>query len=146
MNPTDLRDELAARAGESDQHDHDDLLPGVHHKIRATKRRRVGIVLAATVAVSALAIGITPSLTATPDPDPADTPKPPPSDVSLGAITFPGVVDGQPLQAARIGATGATTVRFDLGPGQAAGGRPDGLLGEGGPASAGDDRLDPGRR
>ena len=116
MNPTELRDELAARAGDSDRHDHDDLLPGVRHKIRATKRRRIATAVGTTAAIAALAIGIAPSLTATPAPDPADTPKPPPSDVSLGAITFPGVVDGQPLQAARIGTTGATTVRFDWFP------------------------------
>ena len=53
MNLTDLREELTARAAESDEHP-SDLLAGVHRKIIRTKRRRVAGVLVGTAAVAAL--------------------------------------------------------------------------------------------
>lgn len=114
MNPTDLRTELAARAGDSDRHDHRDLLPGVRRRIRTTKRRRLAAGLTATAAVVVLAIGVVPSLVTTAEPDPATTPTP--KDVVSGDIAFPGLLDGQPLQAAAIGAAGQNDVTFSWTP------------------------------
>lgn len=115
MNPTDLRAELTTRAGDSEQHEYGDLLPGVRRKIRTTKRRRVAVAVAGTAAVAALAAGVLPNLTGTSNPNPATT-KPVPQDVARNGIVFPGEVDGHVLQAAAIGNPGQTTVWFDWTP------------------------------
>jgi hypothetical protein len=128
MNLTDLREELSARAAESDEHP-SDLLAGVRRKITRTKRRRLAGVLVGTAAVTALAIGVLPGLTDTSTPEPAVTPTvptgkhqpdgPPTQTPPTGAgdyvkdgIRYRAKVGGDSLAAAVIGSPGQASVKL----------------------------------
>jgi hypothetical protein len=109
MNLTDLRDELSHRA--DDVHT-PDLLPGVHRRIRTTKRRRVAGSLTAVAAVVALGIAIAPSLT-TSAPDPADNV---PEDYTRDSVTLKGAIGTDRLEQAWIGSAGASRGSFSWTP------------------------------
>jgi hypothetical protein len=110
MNLTDFREELTARAAESDEHP-SDLLAGVRRKITRTKRRRLAGVLIGTAAVAALAIGVLPGLTDTSTPDPAVTPKVP-SDYTKDGLTLHGQVGSDLLEKGWIGRPGQNRLEF----------------------------------
>jgi hypothetical protein len=110
MNLTDLREELTARAAESDEHP-SDLLAGVHGKISRTKRSRVAGVLVGTAAVAALAIGVLPGLTDTSTPDPAVTPTAP-ADYTKDGLTVHGQVGSDLLEKGWIGRPGENRLEF----------------------------------
>jgi hypothetical protein len=110
MNLTDLREELTARAAESDEHP-SDLLVGVHRKIVRAKRRRVAGVLVGTAVVAALAIGVLPGLTDTSTPDPAVTPTVP-ADYTKDGLTLHGQVGSHLLEKAWIGRPGQDRLEF----------------------------------
>jgi hypothetical protein len=110
MNLTDLREELTARAAESDEHP-SDLLVGVHRKIVRAKRRRVAGVLVGTAVVAALAIGVLPGLTDTSTPDPAVTPTVP-ADYTKDGLTLHGQVGSDLLEKAWIGRPGQDRLEF----------------------------------
>ncbi|TCC20039.1 hypothetical protein [Kribbella speibonae] len=106
MNLQDLRDELANRAADADQHT-GDLRPGVQQKIRRTKQRRTFTVLGALAVVAAVAAGFLPSLTSTPPP--ADNP---PEDYTRDGLTVPGTVGSDKLLKAWIGDHGQGNLTF----------------------------------
>ncbi|MFI5690616.1 hypothetical protein ACIA58_02160 [Kribbella sp. NPDC051586] len=110
MNLQDLRDELATRAASTDQHPAD-LLPGVKHKIRRTKQRR--IISAAGTAAAALAIAATavPGVLNTPAPDPAEHPS-----YTQNGFTLPGELDGDELLKGWAGHVGENQLSFDWTP------------------------------
>jgi hypothetical protein len=110
MNLADLREELTARAAESDEHP-SDLLGGVHGKIIRTKRRRVAGVLVGTAAVAALAIGVLPGLTDTSTPDPAATPTAP-ADYTKDGLTLHGRLGSDLLEKGWIGSLGQNRLEF----------------------------------
>jgi hypothetical protein len=112
MNLTDLRDELAARATEPDQHPAA-LLAGVRHKINRTRRRRVAGVLAGTAAVAALAVGVLPGLTTAGEADPADTPG---SDYVEHGVILPGRLGADLLLKGAIGTIGESRLEFGWTP------------------------------
>lgn len=112
MNITELRDELAVRAAETDER-HDDLLPGVRRKITTTKRRRTVGGLAGVVTVAVVAVSIVPNLTGSDSADPIDNPPTQiPSDVTQNGITFPGVSEGDLLQQAFVSKPGESSAEF----------------------------------
>lgn len=114
MNLTDLREELTARAAESDE-DPSDLLAGVRRKITRTKRRRFAGVLVGTAAVAALAIGVLPGLTDTSTPDPAVTPTVP-ADYTKDSLTLHGQVGSDLLEKGWIGRPGQNRLEFEWTP------------------------------
>ncbi|MGZ0150748.1 hypothetical protein ACXJJ3_27060 [Kribbella sp. WER1] len=110
MNLQDLRDELHARAADSDRRQ-SDLLPGVHRKIRRTKQGRIVATAGAAAAAIALAVTVVPGVLATSRPDPARTPS-----YTQNGFTLPGVSDGQPLLKGWTGTTGESHVEFSWTP------------------------------
>jgi hypothetical protein len=114
MNLTDLREELTARAAESDE-EPSDLLAGVRRKITRTKRRRLAGVLVGTAAVAALAIGVLPGLTDTSTPDPAVTPTVP-ADYTKDGLTLHGAMGSDLLAKGWIGSPGQNRLEFTWTP------------------------------
>jgi hypothetical protein len=110
MNLTDLREELTARAAESDKHP-SDLLAGVRREITRTKRRRLAGVLVGTAAVAALAIGVLPGPTDTSTPDPAVTPTVP-ADYTKDGLTLHGRLGSDLLAKGWIGSPGQNRLEF----------------------------------
>ena len=110
MNLTDFREELTARAAESDEHP-SDLLVGVHRKIVRAKRRRVAGVLVGTAVVAAVAVGVLPGLTGTSTPDPAVTPTVP-SDYTKDGLTLHGRLGSDLLEKGWIGSPGQNRLEF----------------------------------
>lgn len=109
MKLTDLRQELTARAAESDEHAAD-LLLGVRRKVAQTKRRRAVGALASMSIVAALAVGVLPGLTTTSAPDPAVIPK---SDYVENGVTLPGQLGADLLDKGAIGTVGQN--RLEVG-------------------------------
>ncbi|HZX01363.1 hypothetical protein [Kribbella sp.] len=110
MNLQDLRDELHARAADSDR-EQSDLLPGVQQKIRRTRKRRVVATAGAAAAAIALAITVVPGVLTNSEPDPARTPS-----YTQNGFTLPGLSDGQPLLKGWTGKTGESHVEFTWTP------------------------------
>ncbi|WP_427888521.1 hypothetical protein ACQHIV_34885 [Kribbella sp. GL6] len=110
MNLQDLRDELHARAADSDPQQ-SDLLPGVHQKIRRTKRRRIVTTAGAAAAAVALAVTVVPGVLSNSTPDPARTPP-----YTQNGFTLPGDKDGQPLVKGWTGKAGESHVEFTWTP------------------------------
>lgn len=105
MKLTDFRDQLAARAAESDR-PQPDPLPVLRRRIRNTKRRRTAVAAAGASLAVALVATVVPGgldLRGT-DPAPAGPPRPP--DVVKGAIRFPGAIGGDTLHKAVVGDIG----------------------------------------
>ncbi|MFF0265209.1 hypothetical protein [Kribbella sp. NPDC004536] len=110
MNLRDLRDELSTRAADADQHQND-LLPGVRHKIRRTKQRRIVAATGAAAVAVALAITVVPGVLTNSERDPARTPP-----YTQNGFTVPGVSDGQPLVKGWAGKAGEHHVEFTWTP------------------------------
>ncbi|NUR95096.1 MAG: hypothetical protein HOV67_07545, partial [Kribbellaceae bacterium] len=110
MNLQDLRDELTTRAAATDQH-HNDLLPGVRHKIRRTKQHRIAATTAAAAVLAAVVAAFLPGThSATP---PADRP---PEDYTRDGVTVPGTVGSDKLLKAWIGDRGQDKLSFSWTP------------------------------
>ncbi len=105
MNLQDLRDELATRAADADQHS-GDLLPGVQQKIRRTKQRRTFGALGVVAVLAAVAATLVPTMRPTP---PADNP---PEDYTRDSLTVPGTVGSDKLLKAWIGDRGQSSLKF----------------------------------
>ena len=133
MKLTELRDELATRAGESEQHAYDDLLPGVRRKVRSTKRNRIAGAAAGAAVVAIVAAGIVPGMTDSSQPDPATSSTPGPQtgpdgmpsrepvwdrarDLNKNGITLRHRIAGETLLAGTIGDKGQAEIRTTFVP------------------------------
>ncbi|TCC37156.1 hypothetical protein [Kribbella sindirgiensis] len=105
MNLQDLRDELATRAADADQHT-GDLRPGVQQKIRRTKQRRTFTALGVVAVLAAVAATLVPTTRPVP---PADNP---PEDYTRDGLTVPGTVGSDKLLKAWIGDHGQNKLTF----------------------------------
>lgn len=108
MNLTDFRDQLAARAAESDQPPADPL-PALRGRIRTTKRRRTAVTAAGATLAVALAATVIPAALGQhggPEQPPASATPTGPPDVVKDGIRFPGTIGGDTLVKAVIGDVG----------------------------------------
>lgn len=110
MNLQDLRDELTSRANAADEHPMD-LLPGVKHKIRRTKQRRIVTAAGTAAAALALAVTVVPGVLTSSAPDPAEHPS-----YTQNGFTLPGELDGDELLKGWAGQVGESRLQFDWTP------------------------------